>query len=85
VPAKSLDIIGGLALLSLVGMALPSLAQSPTPTGQGPSSSLPGAHPRIEVNPRRLLYRRCTDEYVIQHRPSGTVLFPERHCWWVRG
>ncbi len=41
--------------------------------------------PRIEINPRPLLYRRCADWYVLQHRPSGTVLFPQYHCWWVRG
>jgi hypothetical protein len=41
--------------------------------------------PRIEINPRRLLYRRCKDWYVIQYRPSGRVLFPQTHCWWVRG
>jgi hypothetical protein len=41
--------------------------------------------PRIEINPRRLLYRRCKDWYVIQDRPSGRVLFPQTHCWWVRG
>jgi hypothetical protein len=41
--------------------------------------------PRIEITPRRLLYRRCKDWYVIQDRPSGRVLFPQRHCWWVRG
>jgi len=43
------------------------------------------AHPHIEINPRPLLYRRCTDWYVLQDRPSGTVLFPQQHCWWVRG
>jgi hypothetical protein len=32
-----------------------------------------------------LLYRRCKDWYVIQYRPSGRVLFPQTHCWWVRG
>jgi hypothetical protein len=61
----------------------------PTPTQTGPSAapsfSPPSARPRIEVNPRRLLYRRCTSWYVVQYRPSGTVLFPEKHCWWVRG
>jgi hypothetical protein len=48
--------------------------------------------PRIEINPLyrpRLyippLYRRCVDGYELQHRPSGTVLFPYQHCWWVRG
>jgi hypothetical protein len=40
---------------------------------------------RIEVHPGRLLYRQCTDWYELQHRPSGTVLYPGKHCWWVRG
>lgn len=42
--------------------------------------------PRIEIFPRpRLLYRQCTGGYELQYRPSGTVLFPYRYCWWVRG
>ena len=40
---------------------------------------------RIEVHPGRLLYRQCADWYELQHRPSGTVLYPGKHCWWVRG
>jgi hypothetical protein len=32
-----------------------------------------------------LLYRRCTDWYELQNRPSGTVLYPQMRCWWVRG
>jgi hypothetical protein len=40
---------------------------------------------RIEIHPRPLLYRRCTDWYELQYRPSGTVLYPQMHCWWVRG
>jgi hypothetical protein len=43
------------------------------------------APPRIVVTPGRRLYRRCDDWYVLQYRPSGTVLFPEYRCWWVRG
>jgi hypothetical protein len=83
--AKWMSASAGLALLSVAGVALPALAQMPTPIGDAPSATPSGAPPRVEVNPRPLLYRRCTDRYVIQHRPSGTVLFPERHCWWVRG
>jgi hypothetical protein len=85
--AKSLTIVAGLAALSMIGTAPLALAQAP-PQTQAPrtqGSSVPVSHPRIEVNPRRLLYRRCKDWYVIQHRPSGTVLFPQTHCWWVRG
>jgi hypothetical protein len=67
-------------VLSLVA-AWPAAAQ----IGDAPSFSPPtSARPRIEVNPRPI-YRRCASRYVIQYRPSGTVLFPEKHCWWERG
>jgi hypothetical protein len=78
---RQLIAIAAFAVLS-VGPALPVAAQ--TPTGDvstfGPPTS---ARPRIEVNPRPV-YRRCASRYVIQYRPSGTVLFPEKHCWWQR-
>jgi len=74
--AKSLGFIAGFAALALSG------AVTPAPAGEGPS---PHTHPRIEVNPGRLLYRRCELQYVLQHRPAGTVLYPEQYCWWVRG
>jgi hypothetical protein len=69
-----------------VNMASPAAAQMTTPTGDVPSFSTPpptSVRPRIEINPRPL-YRRCASRYVIQYRPSGTVLFPEKHCWWER-
>ena len=72
--AKSLLVIAGIAVLSVSAAAPCAAAQQPR--------RLP---PRIEINPRPLLYRRCVDWYVVQHRPSGTVLFPQYHCWWVRG
>jgi hypothetical protein len=83
--AKSLTVVAGLAVLSVIGTA--PLAQAPPQTqGQRTQGSrVPVSHPHIEVNPRQLLYRRCKDWYVLQHRPSGTVLFPQTHCWWVRG
>ncbi len=85
-PKRSLVMIGGLAALSLIAVALPAAGQSSTPTGQGGTSlTLPRPHTRIEVYPRPLLYRRCTDWYELQHRPSGTVLYPHMRCWWVRG
>ena len=42
------------------------------------------ARHRIEIYPRPLRYRRCVDWYEVQHRPSGTVLYPQMRCWWVR-
>jgi hypothetical protein len=83
---KSLFALAGLALLAVGGAAAPACVQPDiTSPGQGPSFSLPEHRPRIQVRPQRLLYRRCTVEYEIQNRPSGTVLYPAQHCWWVRG
>ncbi|HML08188.1 MAG TPA: hypothetical protein VK430_08700 [Xanthobacteraceae bacterium] len=83
---KWLIILVGLAMLPLFGAAspTPSLAQTAQPSGaHAPAARR--AHTRIEINPRPLLYRRCVDWYVLQYRPSGTVLYPQYHCWWVRG
>jgi hypothetical protein len=33
----------------------------------------------------RLLYRDCTFHLAQQWRPSGPVVVPVQHCWWVRG
>ncbi len=83
---KSCALVIGLAL-SLAYFAAPSAqAQNSTVSG-GPSFSHivgPVGPPRIQINPRPI-YRRCTSWYVIQYRPSGQVLFPEKHCWWARG
>jgi hypothetical protein len=57
-------------------IAEPSLTTPPAPARVGN---------RILITPGRLLYRRCVDWYELQHRPSGTVLYPQMHCWWVRG
>ena len=57
-------------------IAQPSLTTPPLPLH---------ARRRIDINPQRLLYRRCVDWYELQHRPSGTVLYPQMRCWWVRG
>jgi len=81
---KRLAAVAGAVALTVIGLTAAARAQSPTPTEYGPPSSLP-AGPRIEVQPRPPLYRRCASWYVVQYRPSGRVLFPEKHCWWVRG
>jgi len=52
----------------------------------GPAPSrIAHRRPRIDISPRPLLYRRCVDWYELQYRPSGTVLYPQMRCWWVRG
>ena len=72
----------------LAGTAPPARAQQTSPIVQ-PSLTRPPApshsRPRILINPRPLLYRRCVDWYELQYRPSGTVLYPQMRCWWVRG
>jgi len=75
---KPLIGTAGFAALLVAAAALPAMAQTP-PAWRS------GVHPRIEINPRPPLYRRCASWYEIQYRPSGTVLFPAKHCWWVRG
>jgi hypothetical protein len=80
---KSCALVIGLALLSAAVAIFPARAQESTVGAQAPSFSRIGP-PRIEVNPRPL-FRRCTSWYVVQYPPSGRVLFPEKHCWWVRG
>jgi hypothetical protein len=87
---KSLVMIIVLAALSLAGVVPRAAAQTVSSPVAGPElGTLPPpprtARGRIEINPGRLLYRRCVDWYELQHRPSGTVLFPQMHCWWVRG
>ncbi len=82
---KSFTVSASLAVAPLAAAMSLAVAQTAAPAGAH-SYAPAGAHrPRIEVNPRPLLYRRCVDWYVLQYRSSGTVLFPEQHCWWVRG
>jgi hypothetical protein len=60
-------------------------AQAGPDEAASPESTARRARPRIQVNPGRLLYRQCSLRYVLEDRPSGTVLVPHQHCWWVRG
>jgi hypothetical protein len=79
---KSLVLTTGLILLLGAATFIPSLAQTP----QRPRHHAPPpryARPYIEIRPQHLLYRRCVDWLELQHRPSGTVLYPQYRCWWV--
>jgi len=80
---KPLIALFGLTALVLSGASQFAAAQTTTVQPTAPASRV--AHHRIEIYPRPLLYRRCTDWYELQHRPSGTVLYPQMRCWWVRG
>lgn len=69
-------------------VAAPAAAQNTTSPLLQPGFASPPPRRirgRITIHPGRLLYRRCVDWYELQYRPSGTVLFPEMRCWWVRG
>jgi len=87
---KSL-LLSALAVLPLLGAVPAAMAQQSSPVAGPELSTLPPVQPRraagrrIEIYPGRLLYRRCVDWYELQHRPSGTVLYPQMRCWWVRG
>jgi hypothetical protein len=73
-----------LAVPAMLGMASNAMAQTQVVPG-AQSASPYYARPRIQINPRPPLYRRCVDWYELQYRPSGTVLYPQMRCWWVRG
>jgi hypothetical protein len=81
-------LIVTMALAVLPAAIPPAVVQTPTaPVVQplAPTSPPRTMRRRIEINPRPLLYRRCVDWYELQYRPSGTVLYPQMRCWWVRG
>jgi hypothetical protein len=87
---RKLILIVALAALSGGAKPAPVLAQqgdtAPVTQANEPGSPPPHtARRRITINPRPLLYRRCVDWYELQNRPSGTVLYPQMRCWWVRG
>lgn len=82
---QRLIVMMALAALAMLGAGQYSAAQT-SPTAQPNQPPPPRyARPRIEINPAPLLHRRCVDWYELQYRPSGTVLYPQMRCWWVRG
>jgi hypothetical protein len=75
---------GLIVIAALMVFAAPDLAaaQSAQPPEVG-NQIVPApvrVQQRIEIHPGRLLYRQCADWYELQHRPSGTVLYPGKHC-----
>jgi hypothetical protein len=82
---QRLIVIMALAAPAMLGAAQHAAAQT-APIAQ-PNQLPPPRYtrPRIEIYPRPPLYRRCVDWYELQYRPSGTVLYPQMRCWWVRG
>jgi hypothetical protein len=85
-PTNLLRLIAGLAALSLLGAVpwAPAWAQN-VRASRSHRPAVHRVHPYIVITPRPLLYRRCVDWLETQYRPSGTVLYPQYRCWWVRG
>jgi hypothetical protein len=84
---QRLIVITALAALAIPDTVTQAAAQTQSSPMTRPSQLSPPryARPRIEINPAPLLHRRCVDWYELQYRPSGTVLYPQMRCWWVRG
>jgi hypothetical protein len=82
--AIAIVALAALGLLASVPYAAAQTQSSPLAEPSVPTLP-PLAGRRITIYPGRPLYRRCVDWYELQYRPSGTVLFPQMHCWWVRG
>jgi hypothetical protein len=82
---KRLIVIMALAVPVMLGAERHATAQTSPIAQPGQPAPLHYARPRIEIYPRPPLYRRCVDWYELQNRPSGTVLYPQMRCWWVRG
>jgi hypothetical protein len=80
---QRLIVIMALAAPAILSAAQHAAAQTFAQPNQPPAARY--ARPRIEINPAPLIYRRCVDWYELQYRPSGTVLYPQMRCWWVRG
>ncbi len=75
-------------MLALAQLPLAANAQSRRPGVASARDASAQAEPRarLRVYPgRRLLYRDCAFNLVQQWRPSGPVIVPWQHCWWVRG
>lgn len=79
----------GLGLVALAGVLLagglsPAVAQD---ANRSSRQVVVQSRPHITIRPRRQLSpnakRHCTAWLRVEHRPSGTVLTPQKRCWWV--
>jgi hypothetical protein len=42
-------------------------------------------YPLQQSDPGPGAVRQCAFWLATEHRPSGTVIVPQQHCWWERG
>jgi len=86
---KTALLAGLVGALTLAVPAAPLAAPRATQVGPASaelSSQAYSPRARLRVYPGgRLLYRDCSFRLAQQWRPSGTVIVPVQHCWWVRG
>lgn len=80
----------GLGLVALVGVLLAGgLAPAAAQDRDGSTSQFTAQRrPHITVRPRHRYLspnakRHCTAWLRVEHRPSGTVLTPQKRCRWV--
>lgn len=81
----------GLSLVALAGVLLagsaaPAAAQDRDGSNRQYNTTERRPHVTIRPRHRRLspdAERRCTAWLRVEHRPSGTVLTPQKRCWWV--
>lgn len=74
-----------IAVLAALSAAVSSPASAQTAPNGPYAPRVFRARPHIVITPQPPLYRRCIDWLELQYRPSGTVLYPQYRCWWVRG
>jgi hypothetical protein len=77
--------LGLLAASIQDGTAAPAERRGAISTELSSQASRPPTRLRVYPRGGRLLYRDCYFRLVQQWRPSGTVIVPREHCWWVRG
>jgi hypothetical protein len=83
--AVALGMLGSLALGLTPAAAEPAgTARVASPSEQSSQARRPPTRLRI-YRGGRLLYRDCSFHLAQQWRPSGPVVVPVQHCWWVRG
>jgi hypothetical protein len=85
--------MAGAGAVLAIAAAVPAVAE---PVATGSPVATEGARPAaVRRVPKRVrIYsaypgpnatRQCEAHYVQEFRPSGTVIVPRMHCWWVPG
>ena len=79
-----LGLVALAGVLFAIGVAPAAAQERDGAAGQYTAERRP--HITIHPRARRLspnAERHCTAWLRVEHRPSGTVLTPQKRCWWV--